>query len=404
MPSASSAQWPASGGARPAQVAEGCSYSVLADGETRRRIAIQVAPWDPKHQGFHYWKPDDFGNVRGARVDMKRGEWNKDLLKAEVDNHQEIESCDEDSSKLINSKAEKHECDTNFHCVMRGNYKIVVGYSRYNDKGNVSHGWVTFAKGCDTPARQIQAVVTMLNLMGFEAPARIDPPGGGTAVDIPLVDRAPNRKAGCVPAALAAPAIGGSAKQCQPHCPPPERPAVPPASAVAAPAQVPGQAQPAAPSAQVHGQVQPATGGPAPAVVVPAQVPPIAGAAAAGPGQAQPAAPPAQVPAAGGLAPAQVPPIAGAAAAGAAQVVTKAHSVPQKLELVVVQPISRLSRPQSLSPRPRNPEAEEPATGGGKEEQDAAAQAEEASGVHEQQEEWTEEEMRVGVCVWWVDG
>ena len=73
--------------------------------------------------------------------------------------------------------------------------------------------------------------------------------------------------------------------------------------------------------------------------------------------------------------------------------VTKAHSVPQKLELVAI------SRPQSLSPRPRNPEAEEPATGGGKEEQDAAAQAEEASGVHEQQEEWTEEEMRVGVCV-----
>ena len=80
---------------------------------------------------------------------------------------------------------------------------------------------------------------------------------------------------------------------------------------------------------------------------------------------------------------------------------TKAHSVPQKLELVVVQPISR---PLSFSPRPRNPEAEEPATGGGKEEQDAVAQAEEASGVHEQQEEWTEEEMRVGVCVWWVGG
>ena len=170
MPSASSAQWPASGGARPAQVAKGCSYSVLADGETRRRIAIQVAPWDPKHTGFRYTK-----SAQGARVDMKRGEWNKDLLKAEVDNHPEIESWVPDSNKLINSKAEKHECDTNFHCVMQDNYKILVGYSRYKDKGNVSHGWVTFCKGCDSPARQIQAVVTMLNLMGFEAPAQIDP-------------------------------------------------------------------------------------------------------------------------------------------------------------------------------------------------------------------------------------
>ena len=81
----------------------------------------------------------------------------------------------EDSSKLKNSKPEKHECDTNFHCQMDDNYKIVVGYSRYKDKGNVSHGWVSFGKGCDSLERQIEAVVTMLNLMGFEAPAQIDP-------------------------------------------------------------------------------------------------------------------------------------------------------------------------------------------------------------------------------------
>ena len=53
---------------------------------------------------------------------------------------------------------------------------------------------------------------------------------------------------------------------------------------------------------------------------------------------------------------------------------------------------------------------EEPASGGPGPEQDAAAQAaaEEASGVHEPpgQPKWTEEEMRVGVCVWvvWVGG
>ena len=58
---------------------------------------------------------------------------------------------------------------------MKGNYKITVGYSRYKDKGNGTHGWVMFGTGCNSVTWKIEAVVTMLNLMGFEAPAQIDP-------------------------------------------------------------------------------------------------------------------------------------------------------------------------------------------------------------------------------------
>ena len=117
MPSASSTQWPASGGARPAQVAGGRSYSVLADGQTQRWIATQVAPWEPTYHGLHYTKPGNAGKVGGARVDMKRGEWSKSMLKAEVDSHPWIASYVADSNKLLNSKADQHECDTNYRCL-----------------------------------------------------------------------------------------------------------------------------------------------------------------------------------------------------------------------------------------------------------------------------------------------
>ena len=58
---------------------------------------------------------------------------------------------------------------------MEGDYYITVGYSRVKDKANGTHGWVIFGTGCKSVPRKIEAVVTMLNLMGFEAPAEIDP-------------------------------------------------------------------------------------------------------------------------------------------------------------------------------------------------------------------------------------
>ena len=87
---------------------------------------------------------------------------------------------------------DQHECDTNYRrhvskfvqntegvtcmCHMQGNYFITVGHSRYQDKNMGTYGWVMFGTGCKSVSQKIEAVVTMLNLMGFEAPAEIAVP------------------------------------------------------------------------------------------------------------------------------------------------------------------------------------------------------------------------------------
>ena len=63
---------------------------------------------------------------------------------------------------------------------MQGDFWITLGYSRYKGKQNETHGWVMFGQGCVTDQHKIQAVITMLNVMGFEAPEEITPAPGGT--------------------------------------------------------------------------------------------------------------------------------------------------------------------------------------------------------------------------------
>ena len=45
---------------------------------------------------------------------MTSGEWDKDQLRAEVENHEDITVVVDDRSKNINSKPSDHECDTKF--------------------------------------------------------------------------------------------------------------------------------------------------------------------------------------------------------------------------------------------------------------------------------------------------
>ena len=120
MLSSSSTGWnqPATGGARDSQPASGGapasggSYAVMADGVTRRWAATQCEPWESGYHKFHYTKA-----VQGARIDMMVGEWNKQLLEEELENHPLIISFVGNSRKLINSSPDAHECDTNYRCV-----------------------------------------------------------------------------------------------------------------------------------------------------------------------------------------------------------------------------------------------------------------------------------------------
>ena len=58
---------------------------------------------------FHYMQM-----AKGARVDMKSGEWNKSLIEAELAEHPLINSTHRNSN---NSAAELHECDTTYRCI-----------------------------------------------------------------------------------------------------------------------------------------------------------------------------------------------------------------------------------------------------------------------------------------------
>ena len=87
------------------------SYSVRADGATARWIATHVAPWESKYHALHYTKG------AGARIDMKRGEWNKSLLLAELKHHPFIFKISGGTNKLNNSAPDAHECDTNYMCL-----------------------------------------------------------------------------------------------------------------------------------------------------------------------------------------------------------------------------------------------------------------------------------------------
>ena len=93
---------------------------------------------------------------------------------------------------------------------MAGNFFITIGYNR--GRPNQTHGWAMFGEGCVTAERQIMAVSTMLNIMGFEAPEEITPPPevispaiGGT----PQVLRQQQQSAAA--GAPTSPAAGGSA-------------------------------------------------------------------------------------------------------------------------------------------------------------------------------------------------
>ena len=68
---------------------------------------------------------------------------------------------------------------------MKGKFFITIGYSRCKGRLGKTHGWVMFGTACVTDERRMQAVITMLNVMGFEAPAEITPAPWRPAVENP---------------------------------------------------------------------------------------------------------------------------------------------------------------------------------------------------------------------------
>ena len=179
--SASGSERPAFGGAAAtALAADGVglaagSFAVLADRHTRRWHARQVDPWDHGYHTFRFSK-----QARTARIDLQQGEWSKELLEQEVKNHPQIYAFERVSGKSWHehsaSGESRHECDTDYRCHMEGDYVITIGYSRFKDRAGCTHGWVLFGKDCRQAEQKVAAVVTMLNCMGFEAPALITVP------------------------------------------------------------------------------------------------------------------------------------------------------------------------------------------------------------------------------------
>ena len=331
-----------------------------------RWAATQCLPWESAHHAFHYTKM-----AAGAQIDMGIDEWNNMLLLEELKKHPLILSFVGIPAGLWRrppAAPDQHECDTNYRCHvsklvqntegvtcrchMQGNYFITVGYSHYQDKSMGTYGWVMFGTGCKSVSQKIEAVVTMLNLMGFEAPAEIAAPApGGTPIPIALLNGAQVR--------------------------------VPPS------AQVHYQIQPN----RVHEYWKPSL----PSSEIPRETPREVRDGLCGHRQLQ-AGKTGQCSVCGLCPPGYVP---------------EDHVVTEDWTQ------TETERGGQGAARPGYPKAEaasggawpeEPASGGPGPEQDAAAQAaaEETSGVHEPpgQPKWTEEEMRVGVCVWvvWVGG
>ena len=75
----------------------------------------------------------------GARVAMKSGDRNTERFEAEVQAHDTIMSHVAMRNKLKNTRADQHECDTNFHLNLDGKLFATVGYSRNGDPAGRSH-------------------------------------------------------------------------------------------------------------------------------------------------------------------------------------------------------------------------------------------------------------------------
>ena len=125
---------------------------------------------------------------KGARVDMRVGDWDKEQFEAEVQAHDDIISHSAMQNKLKNTRPERHECDTNFYLHLEGNFFACVGNSRHKDSPGKTHGWIQFGSGCNSEDRKLRAVKVLLNCMGFymdEGPASGGTTGGASSSSQP---------------------------------------------------------------------------------------------------------------------------------------------------------------------------------------------------------------------------
>ena len=123
---------PASGGSRGKGPASGGSGNPASSGSRGigpapggrtvvsgmpRRPALCKDPWDTATCCWSFTKGE-----AGARVEMKKGDWDKEQLYAEVQSHDDIIAHEAMQNKLKHSKSSDHECDTNFKLHLEGNF------------------------------------------------------------------------------------------------------------------------------------------------------------------------------------------------------------------------------------------------------------------------------------------
>ena len=151
---------------------------------------------------------------------MRRGDWSKEQLEAEVQAHDDIIAHTPMRNKLQNSRVQDHESDTNFYLHLEGNFFATIGYSRRRDPVGKTHGWVMFGSGCRSKDRKLLAVKVMLNCMGFymdesdEGPASGGTTGGASSSSQPASGGATSSSqplgGGVVAVSSAQPAPGGA--------------------------------------------------------------------------------------------------------------------------------------------------------------------------------------------------
>ena len=154
---------PALGGEPLAFGSQGPGGTTFLHGQPRQKCRGQAhidASPTKKHHCWSWWK-----GKTGARLDLDSGEWDKDQFRAEVENHPWIEVVKDDRRK-------------NFRLALRGNFEVIIGYSRHQDGKGKTHGWVRFCKGCNTMELKLLAVQVMLNCMGLYM-ADDEPASGG---------------------------------------------------------------------------------------------------------------------------------------------------------------------------------------------------------------------------------
>ena len=171
---------PASGGAKGGeQAAGGIAMGPQPASGGEKQVASGLPRWrcsetGPKDSTLYHWKYTKA--AAGARVEMQSGDWNKERFEAEVQAHDTIMSHVAMRNKLKNTRADQHECDTNFHLHLDGICFATVGYSRNGDPPGRTHCWVQVGAVCSrNPERKAVAVEVMLNCMGFKYE-----PGGAT--------------------------------------------------------------------------------------------------------------------------------------------------------------------------------------------------------------------------------